>query len=293
VAAVPLVLLDSTIYGDFVITPANYFRANIIEGVASRFGTSPWYSYLFDFGTSGRLVGGVLSFATLTTMAFVRPKSLITWIFWFFVFGHSVVAHKEERFLFPILMITPLCWPLMFGLISKILPKKESKKLSMPVRTFIIISCLIGAISAFRPKGQKYGALEYLDSIGRAQNQTVCLDWDVKDQSKLGERRSLVPPFYQSPYVRVMFPQDEEQANKPSGSCAANHDHQVWYTAKKTSPERYVSSLRTVDASAACQTTNNMDLFIADLITPEKIRGILGKTGVSGDQLYLWVCRRI
>lgn len=286
------VLLDSYMYGGFVVTPANYFHANIIEGVASRFGVSPWYAYFFEFGTSGRLVGGFLSFATLTIMIFVRPKSLLTWIFWFFVFGHSVVAHKEERFLFPVLIVTPLCWPLMFGWVSKVFKKAESAKQSWLVRALITVSCLFGVITAFRPRGQKYGVLEYLDSIGRAQNKAVCLDWDVKDQPNPGERRTIVPAFYQSPYVQVMFPQDLDQVNKTTGGCADNLERQVWYTAKKTSPERYFSSLKTSEVSLACQTTNNIDLVIVDLISSDRVQSLIHKTGVNGEQLYLWVCRR-
>lgn len=291
-AALAFVLLDSYMYGGFVVTPANYFHANIIEGVASRFGVSPWYAYFFEFGTSGRLVGGFLSFTTLTFMVLVRPKSLLTWIFWFFVFGHSVIAHKEERFLFPVLIVTPVCWPLMFGLVSKVVKKTESGKVSWPVRTLVTISCLMGVISAFRPRGQKYGALKYLDSVGRAQNQAVCLDWDVKDQSKPGERQPFVPPFYQSPYVQVMFPQDPDHENKTTGGCADNLARQVWYTAKKTSPARYFSRLKTSDAALTCHTTNNIDLVITDLISTDRVQKLIHKTGFNEEQLYLWICRR-
>lgn len=292
-ASLPFVLLDSMMYGGFVVTPVNYFRANIIEGVASRFGVSPWYAYFFEFGTSGRLVGGFLSFATLIMMLFVRPKSLLAWIFWFFVFGHSVVAHKEERFLFPVLIVTPVCWPLMFGMVSRVFKKTESGKLSWPIRFLITISCLFGVITAFRPRGQKYGVLEYLDSIGRDQRQAVCLDWDVNDQPKPGERGPIVPPFYQSPYVEVMFPQDRDEANRTSIGCAANQARKVWYTAKKTSPERYFSSLKISDASLTCQTTNNIDLMIVDLISTDSVQALIHKVGENGEQLYLWVCRRI
>jgi phosphatidylinositol glycan class B len=291
-ASLAFVLLDSYMYGGFVVTPANYFHANIIEGVASRFGISPWYAYFFEFGTSGRLVGGFLSFATLTVMVFVRPKSLLTWIFWFFVFGHSVVAHKEERFLFPVLIVTPVCWPLMFGLVSKVVKKTDSGKVFWPVRVLVAVSCLFGLITAFRPRGQKYGVLEYLDSIGRAQHQAVCLDWDVKDQPKSGERVPIVPAFYQSPYVQVMFPQDLDHANKRTGGCADDPARQVWYTVKKTSPEVYFSSLKTSDASLTCQTTNNIDLVIVDLISSDRVHAFIHKTGVNGEQLYLWACRR-
>ena len=37
--------IDSWFYGEFVFSPWKYFYANIVEGVASSFGTSPWYDY--------------------------------------------------------------------------------------------------------------------------------------------------------------------------------------------------------------------------------------------------------
>lgn len=293
VAAVTFVLLDSIIYGDFVVTPANYFRANIIEGVASRFGTSPWYAYFFEFGTSGRLVGGIFSFAALTTMLFIRPKSLLTWVFWFFLCGHATVAHKEERFLFPVLIITPVCWPLLFGLMSRMIRGRDASLSGWPIRALITTSCLVGAITAARPRGQKYGVLEYLDSIGRSQEHPACLDWDVKVQSKSGEGEPFVPSFYESPYVQVMFPQDLDQTKKTTGSCANNQDRQVWYTARKTSPEVYFSSLTITEPSRVCRTNNSIDLLIAELISSDTVQRLISKSGVSGEQLYLWTCRRI
>ena len=101
------VAIDSWFYGDFVFTPWNYFEYNIIQGVASEFGTSPWYYYLFAIFRFSFFPIGILMLLSLLKVTLIHPKNLIIWVVVPFILFHSVVGHKELRFLFPIANLVP------------------------------------------------------------------------------------------------------------------------------------------------------------------------------------------
>ncbi len=101
------IVLDSWFYGDFVFTPWNYFEYNIIQGVASEFGTSPWYYYLFAIFRFSFFPIGILMLLSLLKVTLIHPKNLIIWVVVPFILFHSVVGHKELRFLFPVANLVP------------------------------------------------------------------------------------------------------------------------------------------------------------------------------------------
>ena len=101
------VAIDSWFYGDFVFTPWNYFEYNIIQGVASEFGTSPWYYYLFAIFRFSFFPIGILMLLSLLKVTLIHPKNLIIWVVVPFILFHSVVGHKELRFLFPVANLVP------------------------------------------------------------------------------------------------------------------------------------------------------------------------------------------
>ena len=98
------IFLDKLYYGEWLFTPYRYFYANIIEGKANSFGTSPWWTYL------ALLLVAAIPLASLALFAFFlkaltlykNPFALGTL---FFIIGHSIVGHKEERFMFPVILI--------------------------------------------------------------------------------------------------------------------------------------------------------------------------------------------
>lgn len=102
--------LDHDFYHQWVITPYTYYKVNILQGKAAEFGTSPFIVYV------GELIG----------ITFAPPISILLLFFGFkaaimkklsnplvlpvlvFIVGHCVVAHKEDRFLFPVLSVLPI-----------------------------------------------------------------------------------------------------------------------------------------------------------------------------------------
>ena len=100
-------LVDSWYYGEWVFTPYEYFRVNILEAKAAEFGVSPWYQYFVLFLIHA---GPPLSIGLLILFFWGmvrRPQHLWSWAFAVFLLGHLLVGHKELRFLYPMSYLIP------------------------------------------------------------------------------------------------------------------------------------------------------------------------------------------
>jgi phosphatidylinositol glycan class B len=115
--AAPLALglaVDAWGYGSFQVVPWRYLAVNLLEGKAASFGTSPLPAYLWflaglfpPFGLA--LLLGLLLFW------WRHPRHLLTWATLPFFVVHSLIGHKEIRFLFPILPAAALCVVLLLA----------------------------------------------------------------------------------------------------------------------------------------------------------------------------------
>jgi GPI mannosyltransferase 3 len=75
-----------------------YFRVVVIEGRSLMYGTEPWYWYVWMLA---------LHFLPLFFLALVgiRRSPLLGWMAFIIVASHSVLAHKEYRFIYPVMPI--------------------------------------------------------------------------------------------------------------------------------------------------------------------------------------------
>ena len=94
--------LDIRFYGKFCFTPYNYFYANIVQGKAASFGTSPWWYYIAILAALTVPLLSIFLFG-LFAKSLANFKNPYAVAMLFFVVGHSAVGHKEERFVFPVL----------------------------------------------------------------------------------------------------------------------------------------------------------------------------------------------
>ncbi len=97
--------LDCWGYGQWTLAPWNYFQVNILEHKADQFGTAPvwYYFYLMNEGLLAPLTLLWTAAALITWIR--RPRHMITWATLPFFAVHSLVAHKELRFLFPMTLV--------------------------------------------------------------------------------------------------------------------------------------------------------------------------------------------
>jgi len=96
--------VDYWLYHSWQFTPYIYFHSNITHGMASTFGTAPWWYYFTELF---KTLGPGLNFLLLGLFLIGLWRSRrhpFTWMLIPFIIGHVLVGHKELRFMFPMLI---------------------------------------------------------------------------------------------------------------------------------------------------------------------------------------------
>jgi len=153
-------LVDRWGYGTFVLVPWNYFRVNVLEGKASTFGVLPFFSYPFILLLTFPPFGAMIA-AGMAALWWRCPRHLLTWFTLPFFVGHSFIAHKEFRFLFPLLVPGTLCLLVLWarpqslpGRLGTFLRALEAAWFSRATWAF---NALALAILCFLPSSDNFG----------------------------------------------------------------------------------------------------------------------------------------
>jgi phosphatidylinositol glycan class B len=180
------VVIDYWLYEKIVLSAYNYFTANIVQDIASSFGTAPWY-YLVTASVKRAFYPlGILIWSATAIVAVARPKELIIWGIIPFVLVHSMIPHKEIRFLFPLINLIPYILVLGYQTLSERL--KISPVLWIPVVSLAAITNLMLLSYTYMvPLGK--GQIAMAETIDRRfHNQHVNLYY-------LGQRSNPYQPY--------------------------------------------------------------------------------------------------
>lgn len=140
---------DYSFYGHWVLSPYNYFHANIVQDAASNYGVNPWYDYLLMFvGTAAPPISIVL--VLLFGIGLMRrPTHPFVFLVVLFVLGHVSVPHKELRFLYPILL--PFLGICLLGLSAIWSRIREQRWWRLSLRVLIVMNTALLLFRVFTP----------------------------------------------------------------------------------------------------------------------------------------------
>jgi phosphatidylinositol glycan class B len=204
--------IDWWFYNQPVAAFINYYVSNIINDVASDYGTSPWYYYFLE-STQKTIIPIGLIIWTGLFIGF-NKNNFINWVIVPFLIIHLLTPHKELRFLFPIVNFIPLA--IILSLQQWIMPSNLSQKnwvyyLRVTTLLLLIITNLLALLLTVFSPADKFGRMNITQSIHCLfKNQKVIL-WaiDVRNPYKpiaVNQR------FYLDDNVEVM-PLDFTQKN--------------------------------------------------------------------------------
>jgi len=134
--------LDYKFYHEFVLSPYRYFQWNIVAGKSSEFGTSSFLKYIgFMVAVITAPPFSVILFYYGLKTYFKKYNHPIFIPVLLFIIGHCLIAHKEERFLFPILSALPII--IGFGLPDLVNYYKTCKRWIASFIKIVLISTTI------------------------------------------------------------------------------------------------------------------------------------------------------
>lgn len=101
-------LVDRWGYGCWTCVPWNYFHVDVLQGRPSLDGTAPIWAY-FGMIAANPMALVAIPWAAAMLITWVRqPRHIVTWATLPFFAAHSLVPHKELRYLFPIALVSVL-----------------------------------------------------------------------------------------------------------------------------------------------------------------------------------------
>ena len=157
-------MIDSWFYEEFVFAPWNYFCSNIIDDVASSFGTAPFYYYFARTLFEPNVFIGLAVAAALFVLLLKKGSSIFIWIIVPYLFFHSIVPHKEYRFLFPLVYLLAPVLLLAYNLSKGLFLSKTRKVLFYGYCTLVItINIFALCVIVNLPAGN--GSIEVINYI--------------------------------------------------------------------------------------------------------------------------------
>ena len=153
-------LVDCLTWGAWFHSPIEYFRANVLEDVASMFGVSPWHQYL-------RWIWDAVQHSSVLIIPLIalsfRSKPHWALAAVLFVVAHSCIGHKEARFIWPMI-------PVMLLLVAEGLEiaSQHLVKSKIVLSTIVSISLLYAIVVQFPTIDWHMG---FTESSSRALSQ--------------------------------------------------------------------------------------------------------------------------
>ena len=173
--------IDSWFYGEFVFTPWNYFHTTIINNNSPSFGVSPWYFYLVKLFSFPSYFVGIPLVLAIIALIICRPKNIYLWCFIPFLIAHSIIPHKEERFLFPMVYYAPVLLAMAYGLLYKFIQKRTVTKAVnyLLLLLFVVVNVIgLAVMSLTGPEKGRLALTKYIyDNYRNRPVNMIFVSW--------------------------------------------------------------------------------------------------------------------
>lgn len=191
-------LLDSWFYGVWVFAPYNYFNLNIVRQVAASFGVSPWYTYQILLLTVPTVLWGLAIYGSFVISIVRHYQNPAVWAFIFFIVCHSLIAHKELRFLFPVIPLLPLF--MVWGYETLV---GHCNRYVVRCLAVLLLLVNIGGLAAVVLKPAAYGKAAMMAFLDKEAKQNANLNVVITENSNPFYEAYLVPEIYLQAPMRL------------------------------------------------------------------------------------------
>lgn len=205
------ILIDFWFYETWVFTPYNYLNSQIFKGVLNQFGVSPWWYYPILLSQAISTFYAVL--IILVTIVFIlnNPTNVISWISLVVVGFHTIIGHKEIRFLFPLILVLPITFNFAIVNLEYYLSNRTFSLSYFKVFkiALIIIGILFMLVCTLKPVEKTVVIMEYIYQSSRNQKTYIyTLDgYTFRGKQIMGKYASgyVVNNFYKNNQTNMMY----------------------------------------------------------------------------------------
>jgi len=208
------ICIDHWFYGEWVLSPLNYYTANIVHNVAANWGVNPWWYYFYMFFIQAIPPISLLLLLCFFFGIYKKPRNVFVWCLIPFLIAHFAVDHKEMRFLFP--MVFGFIYIASIGIDYFISSQKYLKAGKILFVFLMVINVFLIVVKMITPAQEAVKSYKFLYSF--SQNKQIDLFCIEKNAYELV---GLNMSFYKSPGVTCVVMKDDEafmkylDTNKP------------------------------------------------------------------------------
>ncbi len=189
--------IDRWFYGSVTLTAWNFARLAIEGDPAHTFEAYPWYYYFAWIMKYGIWPIGSVMLVAFAGLTVKRPTSLFVWCIAPYLIVLSLIAHKEVRFLFPLVDLAPIVLVLAWQeFTSKSMRASLIAHRGTPIRVvmfaMIIVNVVGLAVACLSPAGR--GRTILAEHIQRAHSIGTTHFGYVANETTIWKIR--IPQFY-------------------------------------------------------------------------------------------------
>lgn len=197
------VFLDYHFYNKLVFTPYLYYKVNILQGVAASFGEK---SFTYYVGVLSGIIGVPFISILLmyqyvkTSLQLLKHPLVLSTLF--FIIGHFLVGHKEERFMFTIINVIPIVIALNASSFNFLYNDFKWKSAVKPVLAFsLLLNFLLLVLFTFNPYSQTINFDNKISCNNNLKNSTIF----CYSRNPLQTESHLPLTFYQQAFGTINF----------------------------------------------------------------------------------------
>jgi len=200
------ICIDKWMYNVWVFTPYNYYQAQIVQHVAANFGTDPWWYYPVLFMAIAIPPLSVVLFCFFSVGIYSKSKNVFVFILVPFIIGHSIIGHKEMRFMFP--MWFAFVYVTAIGIDFCIRKYKPNKFYTISYKVLIVLNFCALLYRIIAPAQEAIPCFKFAGNEFKKPTTILCVGEPLFNLS------TLTVNFYKPKNITETVFKDETELNK-------------------------------------------------------------------------------
>lgn len=209
------ILIDRWFYGVWTLTTWNYLDLNIIQNKVNAFGTQAWWYYIYQTFIQTIPPYSLLLILAFFGLIFFYPRHILTWSIFPLLVIHTLIGHKEIRFLFPLVNIIPVVIVLFLQKTiddKNLLTEKFLKHFGFKLfyQSFWIINIILLIMVSLKPTNALMGFYQYVYN----QNYKTLYYLDNNPYQSSGQMGTSSKNFYKRESLQLIKINSLEELKK-------------------------------------------------------------------------------